>query len=150
MLIFEIISLSINNRLKNFSVVFPILLVYWFLLHTAITISKFILFVCLLLSGLLNSHHRFILRISKNKSIQFVFLHVFYARFYSNLSFYIQLLIHSYPFSTVLNRSQSGPYTFSTVLSLDLIFLVWTFAVYYITWQHWFIFKLSGAMLFQS
>ena len=57
-----------------------------------------------------------------------MFLHVFYARFYSDLSFYIQLLIHSYPLSTVLsldlirsqpfsvwnlsvlNRSQSGPY----------------------------------------
>ena len=100
--------------------VFAILLVYWFLLHTAITISKFILLVCLLLSGLLNSHHRFTLRISKNKSIQFVFLHVFYARFYGNLSFYIQLLIHSYPFSTVLSLdlTRFQPFSVWTLYSL--------------------------------
>ena len=57
-----------------------------------------------------HSRHRFTFRISKNKCVWFVLLHIFYVTFYSNLSFLYLALNHSYPFSSVLSRSQSGPF----------------------------------------
>ena len=81
---------------------FTILLVH--LLYSPIKGSKFILFICCFFLAFY-SHYRFAFRISKNKSLLFVFLDISQVLFYSNLSFLYLAMNHSYPFSAVLNRS---------------------------------------------
>ena len=103
-LICQTIILSVSRRLYTFLQWISVFcFVCWFLLHIAITmsISKF---TCCCF------RHRFRFKISKNKSIRFVFFHIFQVIFYSNLSFLYLALNHFHPLSSFLSLSQFGPF----------------------------------------
>ena len=75
------------------------------------TNSNSILFTCCFWASK-HSLYQFTFKISKNKSIRFVFLHIFLAIFYRNLTFLYLTLDHCHPFLSVLSRSQSGQHAF--------------------------------------
>ena len=102
----NIVFFACENQVNNL-VDFTVLLVYVFLLHTAIRISKFILFTC---CCFLVCCHRFTFRISKNKSIRFVSLRIFQVIFYSKLPLLYLALSQPRPFLSVLSCSEFGPF----------------------------------------
>ena len=59
-------------------------------------------------------------------------------------------LIHLLQFNTAIKITLNFSHQFSAVHSLGYMVPVWTFAVCYINWQQWFIFKVSKAAFTQS
>ena len=99
-LICQTITLSISHHFYLFIqwILLFCLLIGFYFIQLLQLVSLFYLSVVVFCPSK-HSHHRFKFRISKNKCIWFVFLHIFQAIFYSNLSFLYLALNHSQPFS---------------------------------------------------